>query len=204
MDDRSHRIVNRILGNAEHAASLECTVLGPTLRFLSDTTIALGGAVMEAKLDGIPPPYWRKVAVKAGQLLTLGRITGPGMRTYLAVEGGFDAPSYLESRSAFALGGFGGHSTGAIRGGDMLRIGKDRSHAPMSGEPAELTRFSGKLGGLSNAQHIATSNRTRGMTAKTAECECRPRFKIGRRIEAALHREIGAHSGPVIRPSVSS
>ena len=143
MDDRSHRIVNRILGNAENAVSLECTVLGPTLRFLSDTTIALGGAVMEAKADGVPLPYWRKIAVKAGQLLTLGRIAGQGMRTYLAVEGGFDAPSYLESRSTFALGGFGGHSTGAIKAGDMLHIGNDRihaSHEPDSEELPVLTR----------------------------------------------------------------
>ena len=35
MDDRSHRIVNRIVGNAEGAATLECTLAGPALRFLS-------------------------------------------------------------------------------------------------------------------------------------------------------------------------
>jgi len=138
MDDRSHRIVNRILGNAENTASLECTVLGPTLRFLSDTTIALGGAVMETKLDGLPLPYWRMIAVKAGQVLTLGAIAGPGMRTYLAVDGGFDAPSYLESRSTFALGGFGGHATGAIKAGDMLHIGNDRVHAPYEPDSDEL------------------------------------------------------------------
>ncbi len=34
MDDRSHRIVNRIVGNAEGAATLECTLAGPVFRFL--------------------------------------------------------------------------------------------------------------------------------------------------------------------------
>ncbi len=63
MDDRSHRLVNRILGNAESAATLECTLAGPTLKFLSDTEIALGGAIMEAALDGVPVPYWEKIAV---------------------------------------------------------------------------------------------------------------------------------------------
>ena len=128
MDDRSHRIVNRIVGNAEGAATLECTLAGPALRFLSATEIALGGAVMEATLDGAPVPYWQARSVKAGQVLVLGRIGGPGLRSYLAVRGGFDAPLYLGSQATFALGGFGGHATGVIKAGDMLRIGGDRAH----------------------------------------------------------------------------
>jgi urea carboxylase len=128
MDDRSHRLANRIAGNAQSAATLECTLSGPTVRFLSDTEIALAGAIMEASLDGAPVPYWQKVAVAAGQVLSLGRIGGPGLRTYLAVRGGFDAPLYLGSRATFALGGFGGHATGTIKAGDMLRIGNDRAH----------------------------------------------------------------------------
>ena len=127
MDDRSHRLVNRVIGNAESAATLECTLSGPTLRFLSDTEIALGGAIMWATLDGSPVLYWTRVPVAAGQVLSLGRIAGPGLRTYLAVRGGFDAPLYLESRSTFTLGGFGGHATGAIKAGDMLRIGADNA-----------------------------------------------------------------------------
>src|SRR4030095_16432631 len=106
MDDRSHRLVNRILGNASNAATLECTLSGPTLRFLSDTEIALGGAIMETSLDGARVPYWEKVPVAAGQVLSLGRVAGAGLRTYLAVRGGFDAPLYLGSRATFALGGF--------------------------------------------------------------------------------------------------
>jgi urea carboxylase len=129
MDDRSHRLVNRIVGNAQSAATLECTLSGPTLRFLSDTEIALGGAIMEAWLDGMPVGYWQRIPVSAGQVLLLGRIGGPGLRTYLAVRGGFEVPLYLGSRSTFALGGFGGHATGTIKAGDMLRIGSDRAES---------------------------------------------------------------------------
>jgi len=125
MDDRSHRLVNRIAGNSNNAATLECTLTGPTLKFLCDATIALGGANMEATLDGVGIPHWEPIAVRAGQALSLGRVMGAGMRTYLAVRGGFDGPLYLGSRSAFSLGGFGGHATGVLKAGDTLHIASD-------------------------------------------------------------------------------
>ena len=133
MDDRSHKLVNTIVGNADNAATLECTLTGPTLRFHHDAVIALGGAVMTATLDGAPFAYWQAVNVKAGQVLTLGKIAGAGLRTYFAVQGGFDAPLYLGSRSTFSLGGFGGHGTGVLKAGDILRVGSlaqnDVAHA---------------------------------------------------------------------------
>jgi urea carboxylase len=138
MDERSHRIVNRILGNDERCAVLECTLMGPSLRFLSDATIALGGAIMTATLDGVPIPYWQPIGVKPGQVLALGRIAGPGMRTYLGVRGGFDAPLYLGSRSTFSLGGFGGHATGVLKAGDTLRIGSEPAAPAMATLPEDL------------------------------------------------------------------
>ena len=137
MDDRSHRLVNRIVGNDERAATLESTLVGPTLLFNTDATIALGGAAMQAVLDGAPVPYWTAVAVKSGQVLALGGISGPGMRTYLAVRGGFDAPLYLGSRSAFMLGGFGGHTTGALKAGDTLHIGDFDAGPPLDPVPED-------------------------------------------------------------------
>jgi len=139
MDSRSHRLINCVVGNTEDAATLECTLAGPTLRFHCDATFALGGAAMEAHLDDDPVPYWRPVAARAGQVLTLGRVRGPGQRTYLAVSNGFDAPLYLGSRATFALGGFGGHATGALRAGDVLRLRRnDADAAPYSELSAEL------------------------------------------------------------------
>jgi len=121
MDDFSFRLANRIVGNAEQAAGLEFTLQGPTLRFHSDTVIALTGAECPATLDDIPVSYWQPVTVKAGQTLTIGRAT-MGCRTYLAVRNGFDVPEYLGSRSTFALGQFGGHAGRTLRVADMLSI----------------------------------------------------------------------------------
>jgi urea carboxylase len=138
MDARSHRLANRIVGNDENAACLECTMSGPTLRFHCDAAIALAGAFMPATLDGATVDYFRPIRVKAGQSLVLGPIEGAGQRAYLAIAGGFDAPFYLGSRAAFTLGRFGGHATGALRAGDVLKIANAPVGAAQSASPAEI------------------------------------------------------------------
>ncbi|MGB5094057.1 MAG: urea carboxylase [Parvibaculum sp.] len=122
MDGVSFRLANRLVGNDDKAAALEMMLTGPTLAFRSDCVMALTGALMPARLDGVEVAFWQPVAVKAGQVLQLGQIAGAGQRSYLAVRHGFDAPLYLGSRSAFTLGRFGGHATGAVKTGDVLRL----------------------------------------------------------------------------------
>ncbi|CAI2415892.1 Acetyl-/propionyl-coenzyme A carboxylase alpha chain [Serratia proteamaculans] len=121
MDDFAFRLANRIVGNHPSAAGLEFTLQGPTLRFHCDATIALTGADCPADLDGEALDYWQPVAVRAGQVLTMGRARH-GCRTYLAVRNGFDVPVYLGSRSTFALGQFGGHAGRTLRVADMLAV----------------------------------------------------------------------------------
>ena len=138
MDDYAFRLGNRIVGNGEAAAGLECTLAGPTLKFHSDTVIALTGASADATLDGAPVAWWRPVAVRAGQTLSVGRATS-GCRTYIAVQGGLDVPLYLGSRATFVLGQFGGHAGRTLRTGDMLPLGTRPDDAPDSGAaPAAL------------------------------------------------------------------
>ncbi|MFG1269722.1 urea carboxylase [Xanthobacter sp. DSM 14520] len=144
MDEYSFRRANALVGNAETACALELTVNGPTLRFHDDAVIALSGALMPATLDGIPAPHDAAFAVKAGQVLAIGAISGPGQRAYLAVNGAFQAPVVLGSRATFALGAFGGHATGTLKGGDALHLAPKATrpqvpdHVP--GTPAPLTR----------------------------------------------------------------
>ncbi|MGD1932925.1 MAG: 5-oxoprolinase/urea amidolyase family protein, partial [Candidatus Phaeomarinobacter sp.] len=145
MDDLSFRLANRLVGNEESAAGLEFSVTGPSLRFTADATIALTGAPMSATLDDVDVPCWETVQVSAGQTLTLGAIEGTGNRTYLAIRNGIDAPLYLGSRSTFILGGFGGHATGQLRTGDVVRLNRKGARAtalpciPPESRP-ELTR----------------------------------------------------------------
>jgi urea carboxylase len=122
MDDLSHRIVNRVVGNAPGAATLEVTGRGPTLRVDAPAMLALGGAPMTFTVDGVAVPQWAPIAVGAGSTVTVGECTGAGLRAYLAVRGGIDVTPYLGSRSTFTLGGFGGHEGRALVAGDVLPI----------------------------------------------------------------------------------
>ncbi|CAF3731914.1 unnamed protein product [Rotaria sordida] len=123
MDDYAFRLANRLVGNAENAAGLECTLVGPSLRFHISTIIAITGATMNAVLDGTSVDSWKPIPVQAGQILKLERSTS-GCRTYIAVRGGFDVPIYLDSRSTFVLGKFGGYAGRILKSGDMLFIDK--------------------------------------------------------------------------------
>ena len=67
-------------------AGLEMTVLGPRVRFLADTWIALTGADLTPLLDDEPVPPWQAVEVRRGGVLAF---RGPrdGVRAYMAVAG---------------------------------------------------------------------------------------------------------------------
>ncbi|MEQ1579449.1 MAG: urea carboxylase [Steroidobacteraceae bacterium] len=130
MDALSFRLANRLLDNPETAAGLEITVTGPTLKFNTDTWIALTGAQMKAEIEGQAVPFHRAIGVKAGSVLKLRGIQGAGQRTYLAVRGGFDTPLYMGSRATFTLGQFGGQGGRALRVGDVLRLFNAVGSAP--------------------------------------------------------------------------
>lgn len=119
--------LNAVLGNPGQAAGLECTVAGPSLRFLRPTRFAVGGAELGATLlrDDLgswPVPHGVPVLARAGNLLTFaGRVRGA--RGYVAFAGGLDVPPVLGSRATDLGAGFGGHRGRALRAGDVLGLG---------------------------------------------------------------------------------
>ncbi|WP_413774439.1 urea carboxylase [Marinobacter sp. AN1] len=121
-DSYSFRLGNRLLGNEGSAAGLEITLKGPTLAFNRATQIVLTGASLDASLDGEPVPFWEVLDIPAGATLKLGATTGEGARAYVLFRGGLDCPPYLDSRSTFTLGQFGGHGGRALRAGDVLQL----------------------------------------------------------------------------------
>ncbi len=56
MDGLAFRLANRVVGNVAGAPALEITVSGPKLLFATDAVVALAGARLEAKLDGLTVP----------------------------------------------------------------------------------------------------------------------------------------------------
>jgi urea carboxylase len=145
MDDLHLRLANALVGNAPGVAGLECTVAGPTLKLHSELVIALCGAPMAITLDGKPLPFAqafnRPLRLPAGSTLKLGPVplSEGGVRTYLAVQGGLDVPTYLGSRSTFTLGQFGGHAGRTLRTGDMLHAFTAPDQAPQGLAPREAS-----------------------------------------------------------------
>jgi urea carboxylase len=131
MDDQSFRLGNRLLGNPEGTAGLEVTITGPTLSFNAPARICLMGADFGATLDGEPVMRGEAIAVKAGQTLALGRATGGGMRGYILFAGGLDIAPYLDSRSTFELGQFGGHAARRLLAGDTLHLADEPGKHPL-------------------------------------------------------------------------
>ena len=141
LDEVSHRLANLLVGNPPGAPTLEITLVGPRLRFEQDSLMALGGADLSATLDGQPLPLWRPVLVRTGTCLAFGK-PRLGARSYLAVEGGFEAPSLLGSASTHLGAGFGGFQGRALRAGDRLRFGP----APSISYPRLRQRFAQERG----------------------------------------------------------
>jgi KipI family sensor histidine kinase inhibitor len=127
LDAPALRRANAAVGNAPGAAALECTVAGPTLRFLRTTRFAVAGADLGAVLDRAdlgpwPVPSGTPVVARAGNVLSFtGRRTG--CRAYLAFAGGLAVPAVLGSRATDRSAGFGGFEGRALQGGDRLGLG---------------------------------------------------------------------------------
>lgn len=119
MDLFSHRVANRLLGNPDEAATLECTLLGPRIRFLADLTIAVAGADLSPRIDGSPIPEWESVRVRKGSVLDF-QACRSGCRAYLAVEGGLEVSPVLGSRATHVRTRLGGLEGRAIKSGDIL------------------------------------------------------------------------------------
>lgn len=124
MDHLAFRLGNKLVGNAEGVAGLEITLIGPKLKFNTDAVIAITGAPIDTTLEGKTIAMWQSQLVKAGSTLKLGNIKKFGCRAYLSVQGGFDVPDYLGSKSTFTLGQFGGHGGRTLRVGDVLHLNK--------------------------------------------------------------------------------
>jgi biotin-dependent carboxylase-like uncharacterized protein len=126
MDAPAHRAANRLVGNPEGAAALECTIAGPSLRFAVTTAFAVAGADLGAFLERADKGDWEvplgmSVLARAGNVLSF-RGRRAGCRAYIAFAGGIDVPPVLASRATDLTAGLGGLEGRALRAGDRLAL----------------------------------------------------------------------------------
>jgi antagonist of KipI len=134
MDPVALRLANLLAGNDEGAAGLEVTLDGPRLAFDAEAIVAVGGADLQARVDGRRLRPWRAARVPAGGTLEFGGWRA-GCRAYVAVGGGIDVAPVLGSRSTYLLARFGGLAGRPLRRGDVLSTGPQRpgSSATLAG-----------------------------------------------------------------------
>ena len=131
VDRAAYARANALVGNPPGLAVLECTLGGLRIRFDAPAVIALTGTDAVLTVDGVRTGIDEVVRVDAGAEVGV-TVPRAGLRSCLAVRGGFDVPPVLGSRSTDQLG-IGPAKPAA---GDVLPIGPPGTVPPI-GPPAE-------------------------------------------------------------------
>ncbi|NMM11101.1 MAG: 5-oxoprolinase subunit PxpB [Polaromonas sp.] len=113
MDQTALKVANRLVGNASDSAGLETAGGGLCLRSRGDTVVAVTGAdvpltvtVTSANGHRWQAARYQPLALADGDTLTMGPPQA-GLRTYLAVRGGFSVQPVLGSCSTDTLAHIG-------------------------------------------------------------------------------------------------
>jgi antagonist of KipI len=125
MDQRSFVIGNLLVQNPENAPALETTLQGLKLQALSSVTISITGADLHPWLNDRPAALWTTFTMKEGDVLHFKK-RKQGFRSYVAVQGQFDVPEVLGSRSTFIRGRIGS----LLHEGEILNVFPSASRAP--------------------------------------------------------------------------
>ena len=138
VDRRAFVIANRLVGNEEDAAALECTLIGPRFEAQAPCAVAVTGAAMPITVNDAEAPAWQTLTLAAGDVVKVGPARA-GVRAYVAVAGGIEVPAVLGSRATYVRGRLGGVDGRALRRGDVLRLGAPHApERPRTVDPREI------------------------------------------------------------------
>ena len=119
MDLGAFQWANRLCANELNATAIEMTIGGLALTAQLNSTIAVTGANMPLSINGQVKELWRSYHVKAGDVIELGFAT-QGLRSYLAVAGGFTITESFGSTATVCRENVGGLTGGKLKAGDVL------------------------------------------------------------------------------------
>lgn len=99
MDHQSAQMANLLLNNPPNTPLLECTSLGPILKFHKPTFICFSGALISPLVNNrTEVPINNPFKIKSGDVLSVG-YNIIGNYSYLAISGGINTEPFLKSRS---------------------------------------------------------------------------------------------------------
>lgn len=119
----SHRIANALLGNTDHAATLEVIGGGCRIEIVEAGWLAWAGLGATLHINGLQSGTGRLAYLPAGTVCEF-QATLQGHYTYLACSGGWQVPVVLDSRSTCLAAGFGGLQGRLVGSGDVLQAEK--------------------------------------------------------------------------------
>lgn len=128
LDRDGFTLANALVGNPPNSACLEVMGSGPELEVLADSArLALVGSGGGLEIKGREQPL-----VPSGQTVRLTKgetvrvkLGGDAFCSYLAIEGGFNVPMSLNSKSTYTRAAFGGFEGRQLQTGDILSGNKD-------------------------------------------------------------------------------
>lgn len=132
MDRFALAAANRLVGNPEGFAGLECALSGPELVARRGCLVAITGADFSPAVNGNEIPGWTGVYLAAGDRLSFGGRRF-GARTYVAVSGGVAGDRWLGSASTYLLISRGGYQGRPLRAGDQLRLAAEPGRPLIAG-----------------------------------------------------------------------
>ena len=119
MDTYAAQLANILVGNPRTCGVIEMTFMGLSAEFDTDAVISVTGADMQPKINGESIKMYTACQVRKGDTLTFG-VAKNGMRSYLAIAGGFDIPKKMDSESTNIKCKVGGYLGRRLAGGDEI------------------------------------------------------------------------------------
>ncbi|NHT75878.1 KipI family sensor histidine kinase inhibitor [Rhizobium sp. PP-F2F-G38] len=129
LDQGAFQAANRVVGNPSGATCLEITLGGFSVAVSGRTVIGVTGApcpieIRDAEGRVQQGKTYRPISLEPGDVVTLGQAP-KGMRSYLAVRGGFDVAPVLGSTSTDTLAVVG---PDPVTKGAVLKVNTDTSN----------------------------------------------------------------------------
>jgi len=143
MDELAFIVANRLVGNADAAAGLECVVAGAAFTVDAFCAIAVTGADMPVRVNGAEAPRWSTLFLNPGDAVRIGTARS-GLYGYVAFSGGLDVPVKLGSRATYLRGALGGLDGRALRKGDRIALLPARRPQPRALGDEAIPRYPGE------------------------------------------------------------
>ncbi|MDW7685280.1 MAG: biotin-dependent carboxyltransferase family protein [Bacillota bacterium] len=137
MDSYALQAANILVGNPPNEGGLEISFIGLTLTFTGQGLIAITGADLGATLNGRQIEPWQSLQINSGDELKFAALK-KGCRAYLAVQGGFDIPRIMGSKSTYLRGCIGGFKGRKLAMGDDLTSNEIRKKLAPEHLPEEF------------------------------------------------------------------